>query len=112
MKRIFALIFVIVCTLGLVACADNNTPIDGSRPYFTGKVVEKYETTCLVEVTNIGNGNFFVGERLIVNTNIENRPDYELGDYLTIVFDGKVALSYPGQILNVYQISKTDSNGN
>jgi hypothetical protein len=53
-----------------------------------------------------------VGEKLIVNTNVENCPAYKAGDHLTVVFDGKVALSYPGQVLNVFQIIKTDSNGN
>ena len=82
------------------------------NPYFTGKVLEIYENSCLVEVTDTGNGNFYLGERIIVNTNIEGAPKYTVGDHLRISFDGKVALSYPGQVLNVYSVVKTDANGN
>ena len=97
-----------VCILALAACTD----VQAESPYFTGKVLEKDEDRCLLEVTDTGNGNFFVGETLFVNTDIPNCPDYEVGDHLTVYFDGKVALSYPGQIFNVSAIRKTDSSGN
>ena len=112
MKRLCALIFAVICILSMASCATKNEATGLHNPYFTGKVIERYETSCLLEVTDTGNGNFFVGERLIVTTNIKNCPAYEVGDHLTVVFDGKVALSYPGQVLNVFQILKTDSNGN
>ena len=91
----------------MVSCVPENAAADFHDPHFTGKVLEKYEATCLLEVTHTGNGQFFVGEKLIVNTNIENCPAYKAGDHLTVVFDGKVALSYPGQVLNVYAIHKS-----
>ena len=112
MKRLCAFIIAVICILSIVSCVPRNEEVDLSNPHFTGKVIEKYENSCLLEVTNTGNGQFFVGEKLIVNTNIENCPAYQAGDHLTVVFDGKVALSYPGQVLNVFQIIKTDSNGN
>jgi len=62
-------------------------------------------------VTNSGNGTFPIGEKIIVNTNIQNAPKFDVGDHLRISFDGKVALSYPGQVLNVYSVTKTDANG-
>ena len=108
MKRIVMLFVAFSCILAMAAC----TAARADSPYFTGKVIEKYENRCLVEVTDTGNGNFFVGEILSVNTDIKNRPDYEIGDYLTVVFDGKVALSYPAQVLSVYEIRKTDAGGN
>ena len=111
MKRLSGFVLAAICMLSLTSCAAKDEGRDILNPYFTGKVIEKYETACLLEVTDTGNGNFFVGETLIVNTNIEKCPDYEVGDHLTVVFDGKVALSYPGQILNVFQISKTDMRG-
>ena len=111
-KRLCAFIIAVICILSMVSCVPENAAADLHNPHFTGKVLEKYETTCLLEVTHTGNGQFFVGEKLIVNTNIENCPAYKAGDHLTVVFDGKVALSYPGQVLNVFQIMKTDSNGN
>lgn len=96
------------CILALAAC----TAARADSPYFTGKVLEKSENRCLVEVTDTGNGNFFVGEILSVNTAISNRPDFEVGDFITVVFDGKVALSYPAQVLSVHEIRKTDAGGN
>ena len=112
MKRRFVILLTAICALIFASCAAEDPGHDILNPYFTGRVIEKYENNCLLEVTDIGNGNFFVGERLIVTTDIENCPDYEPGDCLTVVFDGKVALSYPGQVLNVFQISKTDLHGN
>ena len=78
----------------------------------SAKVIEIEERGCLMEVTNTGNGNFYVGEKIIVNTNIKGCPKFAVGDHLRISFDGKVALSLPGQVLNVYSVVKTDANGN
>ena len=106
MKRLLALILLLICAALFAACSAEDPGSDILNPYFTGRVIEKYETSCLMEVTDTGNGNFFVGETLVVSTNIDKCPDFAVGDDLTVVFDGKVALSYPAQVLNVYQISK------
>ena len=114
MKRAFILILALLCALSLVACSkDKGDGVEndvGDEPltdyYFTGRVLEIYETRCLLEVTDTGNGNFTVGDTIIVNTSIENCPKYDIGDSLTVVFDGKVALSYPAQVLAVYRIIK------
>ena len=110
MKRFLARLLVCVCLVMGVACDWIKT--DGGKdilnPYFTGKVLEKYENSCLMEVTDTGNGNFFVGEKVVVRTDIKNCPDYDVGNFLRISFDGKVALSYPAQVLNVYIVSKVE----
>ena len=80
--------------------------------YFTGKVLEVYEKGCLLEVTDIGNGNFWIGNKVMVHTDISNSPAYDVGDFLRISFDGKVAESYPPQVTTVFIVSKTDSKGN
>ncbi len=85
---------------------------DVLNPYFTGKVREINEKGFLVEVTDTGNGNFAVGETVQVNTDLSNCPKYEIGDYLKISFDGKVALSLPPQVTSVYSICEADSEGN
>ena len=113
MKKILLIGAVLVCLAILVACNQEPTELDTENPYFTGKVVGIEEDgRCLMEVTNVGNGNFYVGERIIVNTNVKDCPKYAVGDHLRISFDGKVALSLPGQVLNVYSVVKTDANGN
>ena len=112
MKKILLIGAALVCLAILVACNQEPTELDTENPYFTGTVIEIEERGCLREVTHTGNGNFYVGERIIVNTKIKDCPKYAIGDHLRISFDGKVALSLPGQVLNVYSVVKTDANGN
>ena len=116
MKKVISILLCCVCFLTVMSCRaredDSLEPMDTSNPYFVGKVVEIYETRCLVKITDTGNGNFTVDDTIIVNTDIENCPEYEVGDCLRVSFDGKVALSYPAQVLCVYSIIKTDSHGN
>lgn len=82
-----------------------NGKYDGEQAYFKGKVIEKYENNCLVEVTDNGNQRFMLSDKVVVKTDIEGCPDYAVGDYLKIEFDGMVAESYPMQILNVFSIA-------
>ena len=107
MKRAIVLALMVLWLLCLASCSVAKNGQEIADPYFTGRVIEKYENTCLIEVTDTGNGNFFAGEKLIVTTDVANCPEFEAGDVLTVVFDGKVALSYPGQVLNVYTIHKS-----
>lgn len=110
MRKLALLLCLVLCLGMLYGCqAQGETPeFDILNPYFTGKVLEKFETSCLMEVTDMGNTGFAVGEKLIVNTDVPGCPEYKVGDQLRISFDGKVALSYPGQILNVYLVSKVE----
>ena len=112
MKKLLLICAVLACLAVLSACNQSPSELDTQNPYFTGKVIEIEERGCLMEVTHTGNGNFYVGERIIVNTNIRGCPNYRVGDHLRISFDGKVALSLPGQVLNVYSVVKTDASGN
>ena len=112
MKKILFVCAVLMCIITLGACNQAPTELDTEHPYFTGKVIGLEEWGCLMEVTHTGNGNFYVGEKIIVNTNIKGCPKFAVGDHLRISFDGKVALSLPGQVLNVYSVVKTDANGN
>ena len=106
MKKALALILALFCVCSFVACASNNDIID--QPYFYGKVVEKYDNGCLVEVTDKGNQYFSVGDLISISTNIDSCIEYAVGDSLKIVFDGSVAESYPMQIHKVHSISKTE----
>lgn len=113
MKKILLACLAVTCFLTICACQKKPAEsFDESTPYFTGKVIEIIDKGCLMEITHSGNGTFPIGEKIIVNTNIAGAPKFGVGDHLKIVFDGKVALSYPGQVLNVYSVTKTDANGN
>ena len=89
-----------------------NTEIDRTKPYFTGEVTKKSEGGCLLAVTDVGNGNYGLGNEVFVHIPSEGFPAYEVGDFLTVSFDGKMALSLPPQVTNVYAIYHTDSTGN
>ena len=118
MKKCLALLLTLVLLVTLVACQNNDKENNGNEgndilnPYFTGKVVDVYEKGCLLEVTDKGNWNFSIGDKVEIHTDIENCPEYSVNDYLRISFDGLVAESYPPQINGVTIISKTDSTGN
>ena len=119
MKKCLALLLILVCLFSLVACQNgNNEENKGNEgndilnPHFTGKVVEVYDGGCLLEVTDKGNWNFSIGDKVEVHTDIENCPEYSVDDYLRISFDGLVAESYPPQIHGVTIVSKTDNTGN
>ena len=98
----------------LVSCGSGffeQTQNNAKPAYFIGRVVEKYERGCMVEVTDEGNyGHLPVGSPVQVTTNIENCPEYKVGDHIKILFDGTVAESYPPQILRVIGIEKADQN--
>ena len=105
MKRIFSLLLTILCLFSCVSCQkpqDNST----ANAYFTGKVVEILDDRCLLEVTNSGNQNFALNERVFVSTNFENCPKISVGDDIKIEFDGCMALSYPPLLFRVYAIEK------
>ncbi len=115
MKKVLAFILTIICLVMLVAC---DTNIDQSQnnaqpAYLSGKVIEIYESGCLLEVIDEGNyGKLAVGTTVQITTNIENCPEYVIGDYLTVEFDGTVAESYPPKIFHVLGIDKIDSSEN
>lgn len=107
MKKTISLLLVLFCITALMTACQAE-PSDGNsvdQYYFSGKVIETYEKSCLIEVTDTGNQSFNLGLCLIVHTNVENCPEYNEGDHLRIVFDGMVAESYPPQILRVFEIT-------
>ncbi len=111
MKKILSILLLFISVFLLFGCNTQDETEDNSTPYFVGKVIEDYGESCLVEVTDVGNGNFSLGSEVVVNTNISSCPKYTVGDYIKIRFDGKVAYSYPPQVLNVFTIIKTDKSG-
>ena len=109
MKKIFSLLLILFCiTAIMTACqaepSDNNNH-STDQYYFSGKVIETYGKSCLIEVTDVGNQSFNLGSRFVIHTDVENCPAYSEGDSLKIVFDGMIAESYPPQILHVFEIA-------
>lgn len=110
MKK-FISIFLLLTSLFLLAgCNTHSTTEGDDTPYFIGKVTEKYETICLVEVVNSGNGSFSQGTEVEISTAVSGAPKIKVGDYIKICFDGKVAYSLPPKVLNVYSITVTNKS--
>ena len=122
MKRMLVLLLTFVCLAILVACNPNSdisndtTPLNNEKTrYFVGKVTEVWESGCQLEVTDVGNcgENFEIGAAVDVKTTLENCPQYTVGDYLRIEFEGIVAGNEePYYVMCPTVIAKTDSNGN
>ncbi len=110
MKKSLSVLFILACLFTLVACQASDK--GKQAPSFVGKVLEKYETSCLLEVTDNGNQALASGDVVVVYTNLADCPEYTEGDYLKITFDGAVAESYPPQIHKVSNVTKTDAQGN
>ena len=114
-KRLLALFLALVCTLGLYACnSTKDIPFDETDPFFVAKVKEVYENYLLVEVTNKGTTYFSVGTSVEVSTNVTSAdgcPDFVVGEYARIVFNGVVLEKYPPALGEVFRIYKTDSAG-
>ena len=106
MRRILVILTAII---SLYSCGKNDTT---KTAYFVGQAVEKYEASCLLEITDPGNQYFRKGDVVVVSTNVDGCPQYSVGDYLRIVYDGMVAESYPPQVFHVYSVHKTDEQGN
>ena len=109
MKKFFVLFLVFCCLMALISCSAelSDSGKDILNPHFTGEVLERYEKSCLLKITDIGNTPLAVGDKVVVSTNIQNCPEYAVGDSLIVVFNGEIAKSYPPQILNPTIISKT-----
>lgn len=115
MKKNLVFLLVVVCLLSFVGCKASTeaqqpdtqpsqtqkSEYDILEPYFTGKVLEKMDGSCLVEVTDTGNGNFAVGQQVLVHINMPGCPEYGVGASLIISFDGKMTCSLPPQIVGV-----------
>lgn len=103
MKKRMSILLILICVFALGGCKEQAREggVDILNPYFTGKVLEKMDGSCLVEVTDAGNGNIAVGQQVMVHMNVPNCPDYAVGDLLTISFDGKMTCSLPPQIVGV-----------
>ena len=110
MKRLIAVFLIIVCLGALTACdvIGSLLPKEESESvYFVGKVLEKYDTGCLLEVSDEGTSfGLGIGTLIHVGTNIDGCHEYEVGDYLRVEFGGEVAESYPLQLHGASKIEK------
>ncbi len=79
-----------------------------SRVKFVGRVTDKYENGCLMEVISGDGSGMADGTPVMVHIGDAECPEYDVGDHLVIVFNGMVAESYPPQIFSVYEVYKSE----
>ena len=113
MKKRMKLFFVLLIGLlpiFLLGCSTEPTPQlpvnTGGKPSFVGIVKEVADDYIEVQVTQ--SEHVAVGNLFQVNRTIQGQSDtgtYQAGDQVRVIFDGKVAASYPGKILTVYSIT-------
>ena len=71
---------------------------------FTARLLEKTaDSSYLMEVTDVGNGNFAIGNEVVVISDMLSH--FNIGDTLNIQFDGKVTMSIPPQVVNVLGVT-------
>lgn len=100
MKKLTALVLVLVCVLSLVGCNRRSMNyIINNAPSITGIVKDTGDHSILIENEN---GHYWV------STNVENKDSmthFAIGDEVVVYFDGMVAESSPMQINTVYAIT-------
>lgn len=79
-----------------------------SRVKFEGRVIEKHEGGCLLEIVSGEEIGMADGTPIMVHLGDAECPEYDVGDHLVIVFNGMVAESYPPQIFSVYEVYKSE----
>lgn len=100
MKKYLLIVLSMICVLGLVGC--NNKSLNyiiSNEPSITGSIKEVNERSILLENES---------EEYVVSLNVENSDGIyspiQVGDEVTVYYDGNIAESYPMQINKVYAI--------
>lgn len=100
MKKLIALLLVLVSVLGMAGCNNRSMNyIISNEPSIRGIIKETSENSILIKNDN---GEYWV------SLNVENEDGIYspimVGDEVTIYYDGNIAESYPMQINTVYAI--------
>lgn len=107
--KLFSALLAGLLLIFLMGCSTEPTPQapvnTAGKPSFVGIVKEVSADYITVQVTH--SEHVAVGDLFQVNRNTQGTSDtraYQVGDQVQVIFDGKVAASYPGKILTVYHI--------
>ena len=101
MKRIVLLTVALIFCVMLASCAEH--PFE-DRVAFTGRVIEKYDGSCLLELVESEESYLLTMDVVVVHIEEEKNLEYSVGDCLRIEFNGVVAESYPPQIFKVLSV--------
>lgn len=107
MKNILKLFAVIGLFTALMGCSNKNENRFEQKS-MVGIVQEVNEESLLIKPEKESEEG---SEALLVSRKTEDdsgKQSFSVGDHVTILYDGKIALSDPGQINHVYQLKKED----
>ena len=108
MKKYLALL-ALFCILSLMACGTKES--EGPPYYFIGEVAEIYESEGKFLVKVVDYGNYKFRSKYVIIHETANCPDYTVGDYFLLEFNGLFLETDPPQLKNAI-VGKTDSEGN
>ena len=116
MKKLIALVLVLVCVLGLVGCNQKEDLQQGDNNmqyFFTAKVVEVHEEYLLLEVFDIGNTNLSDGATVEVSTEVvaaKGCPEFVVDECARVLLARNTDGS-SSERLEALSIYKTDETG-
>ena len=107
MKKLIALMLVLVCVISLVAC-DNKSGKDfdkvEDKHQFEATILEIYEGSFLVKPAD-GTTELNSSDKIVASTqNADKSIEWKVGDLVLITYSGEILESYPAQLHQVYKI--------
>lgn len=99
MKKCIITLFMVISVLMSAACRRDLNYIIDNEPNITGVVKEISDNDVLIENEN---GEYFVSLDVEYS---DSMTHFNVGDEVTVYYDGNVAESYPMQISTVYAIT-------
>lgn len=115
MRKIISLFSTFLCIIVLSGCMQKQEDDVNGQIYFNARVIEVYEQTVHVKVTDGMQSGLREKDEVAVSKNVvtaDGCPKLDKGDHIRVVFDGQIMDTWPLQLGTVYAIYKTDGLGN
>lgn len=111
MKKLIALVLVLVCVLGLVGCSDNQSKSEDENGTIVALVTATDTEYITIEITDAGNTIFEVGNTYTISAS-DKLPTLGEGDYIRVVCNpSAVSQADIPHIEEVISVNKTDKTG-
>ena len=107
MKKTLSFLLALLVLFALSSCdlLHIKDEIPDAPYYFYAQVLEINENEALVKVTKVGSSFFYLGEQLVINTDVIGADSFSVDDVIIVGFDGKTTMSYPPKLPTVSDIN-------
>lgn len=109
MKKLIALLFALLCVLGLIGCsgkAGKDSDKADDLHQFSATILEIRDGSFLVEPA-AGAHELNSADKITVSTqNADPSVQWQVGDLVLITYDGVILETYPAQLNQVYKVEK------